>query len=420
MNPSDGLSSRLIRFYVTLPEPFAIPDGYSWYRKYEHDPNEGDDQQFVHLQFFQTEGTARSKGALDASLEVLRRVQGSVGKDVEELDEILQGQYTTVVATTLMDAAPIDAASFKSPQDVPVERDAVNRCVDEISRFLRTYKVALEALCSIPTYETLGPLIPFEVGDWVPLIAGDGSETDFRRPEWSDGGSIMLSHYNLADYPAGSEISESNEGRIEYFRQVLEQGNPLFLWKERFVEARTAIFKEGRYGAAVTLSNTATEVFLDALLALLYWESAKKPDEVAEYFAEGRLARRVKVRFSELLGGKWVLDGEGHVAEWFHNCYRLRHRVVHGGYSPTRLEAIEALDSAFSLSRYCSDRLAENRKKFPRSALIMLGEEGLQARQKWCQFMQDFSRDVAPREPDWRAGYVAWREEMYTILLSRD
>ncbi|MFH9075296.1 hypothetical protein [Streptomyces alboflavus] len=230
----------------------------------------------------------------------------------------------------------------------------------------------------------------------------------------------MLDHANISDFPAGDELEAEHAGRIEYCMNMLDQGNPFFLWKERFVEARTALYRDGKYGAAVTLSNTASEVLLDGLLSLLYWESGKNPEEVADVFAEGRLARRVKSNFSELLGGNWALDGAGPVANWFHTCYRLRHRVVHGGYSPTRLEAQTAIDATFSLSIYSCDRLAAKKKKFPRAALMVIAEEGLRKRGKWCHFMRDFVRDVAPVEPSWQDASHAWRSEMYDALLSGD
>ncbi|MEV5105486.1 hypothetical protein ACFQ7G_02425 [Streptomyces massasporeus] len=420
MDQNSMSPARLVRYFITLPEPLAIPDGFVWHRPFEYNPSAGSIQQFVHLVFMQSDGMSRQQGALAATFESLNRVTGNpqTGDTLDASD--LTGQYTTVMATTLADTIPDIEIQWIRPQDVPVEHDPFNRCIEEIARFTRSYRAALEAPCMVPTYEKVGPFIPYQKGSFVPLKSESDEESDFRVSDWEDGGVMMLDHANISDFPAGIEIEPENSGRIDYFMNMLIQGNPLFLWRERFVEARTALNREGRYGAAVTLSNTASEVLLDSLLAVLYWESGRNPKEVADVFAEGRLARRVKSNFSELLGGNWSLDGTGPVANWFHKCYRLRHRVVHGGYSPTRLEAQTAIEATLSLSGYCWDRLVAKRKKFPRTVLMVIAEEGLRKRGKWCRFMRDFTRDVAPVEPSWQDASHAWRNDMYDALLSGD
>ncbi|MGM9383327.1 hypothetical protein [Streptomyces antibioticus] len=411
-------SPRLVRFFITLPEPLAIPDGYAWHNSYKHDPTQGSIQQFVNLVFMNSDGISRQRGSMTATFEAFNRVTNKPDTGDTLDTDAVTGQYTTVVATTLEDRVPDAASQWNSPQDIPAAHDPLNRCIEEIAQFTRSYRAALEAPCLVPTYEKIGPIIPFQTGSFAPVVDESGRWTGFRVSEWDGGGTLMLDHTNFSDFPAGNEIKPEHEGRIGYYRDMLEAENPLFLWKERFIEARAALYREGKYGTAVTLSNTASEVLLDSLLALLYWESGKTPDEVAEVFAEGRLARRVKSKFSELLGGTWSLDGTGPVADWFHKCYRLRHRVVHGGYSPTRLEAQAAMDVTFSLSMYCWDRLVERRRKFPRTTLMVIAEEGLRTRGNWCRFMRDFVRDVAPVEPSWREASRAWRNDMYDALLT--
>ncbi|MFG3416378.1 hypothetical protein ACGF14_30205 [Streptomyces althioticus] len=374
----------------------------------------------MNLVFMQSNGMSRARGATLATLEAVNRITGGSGIDDPTDMDVLKGQYTTVVATTIEDRNPDVTSQWHSPQDIPAEYDPLNRCIEEIAHFTRAYRAALEAPCIVPTYEKLDPMIPYEIGHLVPIRSESGEETGFRVPEWTDGGTLMLDHVNFSDFPAGNELEAEHEGRMDHYGEMLSMGNPLILWKERFIEARTALYREGRYGAAVTLSNTASEVLLDGLLAVLYWESGKEPKDVADTFAEGRLARRVKRNFSELLGGNWSLDNSGPVADWFHKCYRLRHRVVHGGYTPTRLEAQTAIDATLTLSSYCSDRLIARKKKFPRTVMMVIAEEGLRTRGKWCQFMREFKREVASAEPSWLEASHMWRNEMYNALLSGD
>ncbi|MEU0451012.1 hypothetical protein [Streptomyces tendae] len=409
---------RLVRFFITLPEPVAIPDGYVWHKAFAHDPSADSIQQFVNLVFMQSDGMSRQQGSLAATLEALNRVTNNPKADNLHDVSDLAGQYTTVVATTLEDRIPNAANIWASPQDIPTEHDPLNRCIEEIAHFIRSYRAALEAMCLVPTYEKIGPMIPYQVGDFVPMRSEEGAENGFRVSEWDDAGVLMLDHANMSDHAPGGEVSPEDDGRIDLCRYMLSQGSPLFLWKERYVEARTALYREGKYGAAVTLSNTASEVLLDGLLELLYWESGKKPEDVASVFAEGRLARRVKSNFCEMLGGNWSLDSKGPVATWFHKCYRLRHRVVHGGYNPTRLEAQTAIEATFSLSQYCWDRLVAKKKKFPRTVLMLIAEEGLRKRGKWCHHMRNFQREVAPTEPSWQEASQVWRSDMHNALLA--
>ncbi|MFE8915800.1 hypothetical protein [Streptomyces globisporus] len=408
--------ARLVRYYFTLPEPLAVPDGYSWHETYDHAPGNGI-QKFVNLTFTQMSGASRQQAIMVATLESLNRAKGETGNPGASDAEDLTGQYTTVIATTFHYANQEIVSEWISPQDVPAEHDPLNRCIEAISKFIRCYRTAFEAPCAVPTYEKIGPLVPFETGKFSAFSSNE-EHAGFQISEWDAGGTIMLHHANFSDFPSGIEIAPEHEDRLLYFRRMLDQGNPLFLWKERYVEARGALYKEGNYGAAVTLSNTASEVLLDGLLGLLYWELGRKPEEVATIFSEGRLARRVKSNFSELLGGNWSLDGAGPISDWFHKCYRLRHRVVHGGYSPSRLEAEVAAQSALALSSYCWERLAERRKKFPRTAMMAISEEGLRKRHKWCGSMQKFMSEVAPREPSWLDAAQAWRQEMHAALLA--
>jgi hypothetical protein len=282
-----------------------------------------------------------------------------------------------------------------------------------ISEIIRTYRAAFGVSCSVPTYELLDFTVPFQKAEVI-VVSGDGSGGfHFDDADWGQLGVLALDHFNTSDFPAGGEIDLS-DGKFRYFGKLLNMKSPLFFWLERFAEARRALQFEGQYGAAITLSNTASEVLLDALLACMYWEMGRSPEAVADVFAEGRLAKRVKTHFSELLGGKWVLDGTGPVADWFHKCYKVRHRVVHAGYSPTRLEAQMALDSVMSLSGYCWDRIAAKRKKFPRTALMTLAEGGLRKRGVWCEFMQEFTT-----EESWIRQSHEWRDAVYATLLGR-
>lgn len=418
---SDKIRS-LVRFFITLPEPFPVPDGYV-YHGAPVVPGPYDVETmghlFVHLRFLQSRNTSRRHGSFSSAAESTRRFTQSEEWDTEHSAPTLEGDYTTVVATTLGDDENREEGEQTSPQHISIEHDALNRCIYAIREVVRTYRAAFGVTCALPSYELLDISLPYQVAQ-AAVITQDEDGVSLDNSDWGPVSLLLLNHANVLDLTQGPELNAARKHRLDYFNELMNSGNPLFIWCERFVEARRALTVEGQYGTAVTLSNTASEVLLDSLLATLMWESGKDPREVANIFAEGRLARRVKSHFAELLGGDWALDGNGPVADWFHKCYRLRHRVVHGGYAPSHLESQIALTSVHQLSMYCWDRLAAKRKKFPRTALMMLAEEGLQRRGKWCSFMKHFSSTIAPREESWLRQSQEWREEVQALLMSNE
>jgi hypothetical protein len=54
---------------------------------------------------------------------------------------------------------------------------------------------------------------------------------------------------------------------------------------------------------------------------------------------------RTKREFAKRLGGAWITDRSGPLATWVRHSSQIRHRVVHGGYVPLRIETDEALDA---------------------------------------------------------------------------
>ncbi|MGV9568713.1 hypothetical protein ACWDRX_03425 [Streptomyces nigra] len=417
---SENLRS-IVRFFITLPEPFPVPDGYVYkggpILPGPYDPaTKG--HLFVHLRFLQSHSISSRHGSFASASEAMQRYETDSTGNGDHQVPPLQGAYTTVVATTLGDDESRNKGEWTSVQDVPIEHDALNRCIYAVREVIRSYRTAFEVPCALPSYELLDIYIPFQTASSV-VITQDPDGYSLDASDWGPVSLLMLDHANMPDIPRGPAIDSSNMERLDYFDGLKDLGSTLFVWRERFIEARRALQVEGQYGAAVTLSNTASEVLLDSLLSNLMWESGKDPADVAGVFAEGQLAKRVKSRFSEHLGGSWILDGNGPVAEWFHKCYKVRHRVVHGGHSPSRLEAQVAYDAVLQLSEYCWDRLAVKRKKFPRTALMMLAKDGLQRRGKWCSFMRHFSSTVAPGEGSWLRESQKWREDVQTVLMSR-
>src|SRR5207244_4032221 len=107
------------------------------------------------------------------------------------------------------------------------------------------------------------------------------------------------------------------------------------------------------------------------------------PEDAAARFREGGVLRRIRQEFPPRLKGNWSLRGSAEVARWFADVYSLRHRVVHGGYRPTRPEARQTIHAMRGLERFIFDRVAARRIAFPRATLLTLAEPGLRKRGLW-------------------------------------
>lgn len=372
---------------------------------------------FVHLEFIQVEDVSRQMGEFNAALKIGERFRVGASSPDSGSEEGLKGRYTFVAATTPADLDSGGRDEWKTPQDIPIHRDAFNRCLAAISELVRGYRVAFEAACAVPAYEQLANMVLCQTSSTAVVSHDIPGFLDANSCEWSESSVYMLDHFNTPDWAGVELVGENPEDRLLYFCEMLDQGSPLFTWRERFVDARRALWVEGRYDSAVTLAITASEVLLDGVLSLLLWESKADPTELGGFFAEGKLVRRVKVKYPELLGGSWSLDSEGPVSRWFHDAFKLRHRVVHGGYMPSRLEAEAALDSVHALSFHCWSRIAEKCGVFPRTALIVLSESGLKERGKWSGSMEEFKQKTAASEDSWLESSARWRSELAEAIL---
>ncbi|MFD7985469.1 hypothetical protein ACFV4M_19140 [Kitasatospora indigofera] len=359
----------------------------------------------------------KSSGMFQAASLVIDRLAGRLeGAEDEKHAPGSPPQSTCTVISAVTELTPPEAAeiSYEIPQDVPPRFDPFNRCLRLISDPCRTYRVAFKVPYSIPSYEKLPAIILYSVGQ-------QGSPDEFGEGTfaWGPNGALMLDHKNISDIAIDPWLEPESVERIRFFRRFLQDGNPFFLWLEWIQEARRALTVDGDYALAVVLANTASEVFLDALLSLLLWDSGADPESAAGYFEEGKVTRRLKSNFPSLLGGNWSLDAPGPIASWFKQSFQLRHRVVHGGYRPTRAEAAKAVQLVYSLENYCYTRLADKRGIYPRATLMTLAKDGLQRRGLWKGAIKKFSEDASENGEHWGESFYHWRENLNTARESQ-
>lgn len=103
------------------------------------------------------------------------------------------------------------------------------------------------------------------------------------------------------------------------------------------------------------------------------------------------------------------MEESGPVADWAEKVARLRNRVVHGGYRPSRLEVEAAASSYEALERFVGDRLAASIREYPLAAEMFLGEPGLTRRNALKRLESRLEGDHRPR--DCPAVFARWRAE---------
>lgn len=418
---------ELLRFFMVLPEPIALPDGFQFAGTVgDGQPHEKRlDDPLVGLTFYQADVPG---GRMESSLRALMSVTArapSLPKHTGGADTAVgvTVQHTVVEAVTTRDSPdtiPDDDAH--DPRLWSPRADALTRCITLTDRVLRAHRQATESTYGALTYVRLpNPVLVYSAHGIRETVLLDGETHVFTEPvgDWGDPSVIMLDHTNLADPFAGKEWDGDVAERFDYWLREQERGNPTNLWRERFIEANRALRVTGEMANAVIQSNTSCEVLLDTVLALLLWEEGADPQAAAPIFEHGKVLRRVTREYPSRLQGTWSTKS-GAIGDWYTNCYRLRHRVVHAGYMPSPREAQAAVDSALNLQRFVWDRIAARRTTYPRSALMTLAQSGLEQRGLWSGKIRRFAEEVAPTEPNWRDAYSAFYRDLMDELLQQD
>lgn len=414
---------QLARIFFVLPEPISLPDGYQIVMATgdEGSPESRPDDPQVSLTFHQLNTThGRTTAAMEANWKGTGHAAGLPPQSEDPPLLELDIEWTVVEALTPWESPdPIPEADVEHPAHWTPRADVFARCLYATRQVVRAYRQATETPYGLPTYvRAISPVLVYSAHGVREMAVGDGGPVTLIRPtqeEWDGPGVMLLDHGNFPDPFRGEEFDENIETRFWHWFSEETRGNPLNLWRERWIEARRAHEVLGEEGQAVILANTSCEVMLDAILALLMWEENMVVEDAASAFEEGKVLRRLAKELAPRLKGNWSTES-GVVGDWYGAAYRLRHRVVHGGYSPNVSEGAAALDAAARLQRFVMDRIAERRTTYYRAALMTIAEEGLRRRGMWSGKIKRFAEEVAPTEPNWSDSYTAWYRDMVSAL----
>jgi hypothetical protein len=413
-DPPEPAWPLLVVFALPLRDPLPIPHHSIFKRDYEDIdelkgvrlratrespdyPARAAGKRFVSLRIWQLKRSPdrSDRDLVDGAMTVLGAagagdVTARPGEDYPEPD---QAAYRTIVEAVTIVRGAGDLT------DEPGRPGALSLCIATLADQIRAYRVASGMRISELTYERICPVVPYF---WRTL----------QSTEAADGPYLMvLDHANVQTPDPETMTGEAVDAGMQILGRLVA-GDPLILYAERRLEAEIALYRDGQYAEAAIQAAIAAEVLLSSVLAMLVWEETlEAPDlrEAAAVLAQP-LVRRVKTGFHGRLGSSWQINTPGPVASWHSMTAGLRNRVVHGGFRPSRQEAVQSLSAVRDLETFVCDRLAANRSTYPRTTLSMLGRAGLDARGRWQDDIFAESR-IGPVDECQRR-FARWRQQV--------
>lgn len=264
------------------------------------------------------------------------------------------------------------------------------------------FRLITKELCPPSTiYETGivvsdAPRLGYPVNSWVKQVM------ILRQDPWDWGRPSML---------ADDEYLSLNEALWSRLT-----GGAFESYMELHREAIVALKRQGDYRASVVWSAAAAEALFEELMRLLMWERGQEPESCLEPFRIQSISARVKRHFPTLLGqsNDWDLETPGAVTTWKVKVADLRNRVIHDAYFPKYTEAYDAITTIENLVKRLGDLLVADLKRHFRTAFKLLSFKGLNSRGVWDDFLRLDQAVIGL--PDWVATYTRWRAAHKRLL----
>lgn len=312
------------------------------------------------------------------------------------------------VAIPLQTLAAISAAvgpetgfTLPTPEEAKLLIEpAFEAAVAAVAHFQDSYHAVTRDAVTLLTRELLPPIVPYTVRDYS-AIQQEGT------------GEIMLFLANMNI----SQLAKAPELVAEKAQAVISacgQHQALRAYLDLHRQGAVAL-RRGNTRESVVMFATASEALFNIILCHMRWEEGFTPEESANDWQEG-LVSRIKTQYPRRLGGDWNLQGRGPVGRWAEDVAAVRHRVVHGGYLPSRAEAEKSMRTVEKLLGFIGDRLVygRNLRSYPRTASQLLNEDGLRRRGRYPNWIRQLQ--VNQDEPIWHERFGEWYSTHIRIL----
>lgn len=294
--------------------------------------------------------------------------------------------------------------AFPTGQAPPAEllerrlRLALDIALSELRSIQRAAQVLRRTGTSLSTIERL-PL-------FVPVIVRTAAEVGDDRAEQLS--VLLATKPDPVGLVAPEPLDEQSRAVFNRTRARLDSG-PFMSHVDLHRDAQFALERMGDRRLGALLLGVASEALLDELLLHLMWEEIRTPEEVARSWYGG-LDKRIRTELPTRLGGSWDITQQNPIGAWALRVASLRHRIAHAGYTPTSDEAQASFEATNALVTHLGDRLVspENLRRYPRTALALLGESGLRRRNAYNARIRRLEGDR--KEVPWAETFGRWRE----------
>lgn len=303
------------------------------------------------------------------------------------------------VATTVIEAVTPVLEAGEGQDQCPLSAE-FDRCLEEINVLIAAYFLASgDAHIERVSRQNLFPLIP-----WATRHI-DGSYNGLRGIFFAN--AIQWAAARLT--PVGDDLDEDAMERLGVVLSRAKQNDPFSNYHEWARTAHRELRVNGDYAAAVVAAHTAGEILFDTILYMMAWEEGTPYEEAAEWFEKSGLTARLRSHYHSRLAGAWQPDDTRTVlGKWTDSVTKVRGRVVHAGYRPSEWEATVAVNLLGEIGHFVKDRLAEKCMKYKRTALLLLGQPGLERRGLYGGQIKKFVEEEAGNEDPWIAAYRKW------------
>lgn len=149
--------------------------------------------------------------------------------------------------------------------------------------------------------------------------------------------------------------------------------------------------------AAVIMSATACEAWIDLVLATLLWEEGLTPEQGHQEFARYReTPERMNRLLAPRLGGSWDNSRVPALKAWRTDVVLARNFVVHSGVLPSEARGRAAVDAMYDFFTLTLDRLCapRPRKSYPTAALLIAESVGLSSRNAWTRHIRSTAEEI--------------------------
>lgn len=244
--------------------------------------------------------------------------------------------------------------------------------LEKVKQFQLACSMVSGRVVRIETIRTLPATIPLATAS----VSSNGVEVD------GDVTLYMIEDNMVNEFSGRTEFAPTDVGRVAAYIDHLNGVFGGFMTSQFEAQSALQFRVDGR--ASILASATACEILLDDLLRHLRWESGMRPEDcVSNFVSDGQsisCLRRSRQHLHQLLNGNWNVDSQSSLRAWQHDVAHVRHKVIHAGYEPSTAEAEAALAAVNGLYQFLADLVAKNTHRFPRTAFMFFGGDGLKQR----------------------------------------